>query len=327
MSQPQSESRSFSNLEIAREVENVKIADPGAMGGAAYNLADLGQAVQFASHMAASGPMVPGHCQGSPAVCLGITMRALHWGFDPFGLAQESFQVKEGAPVGYSAKVFAAALQNCTGITLKFRYEGAVKVTDKPAMSARGNKVAERAAVGDRKCIAYWTDESGDVLEYETPILDHITIKNSALWHNDPDQQLAYYAARGWVRRYRPGVILGAFSRDEAEVMANEIKDVTPRANGFQRLAAEAKAKAESETATESEPDADETDDDAGQTVDGEADEAPGIDPERPEYIAGAAAALDGFGRGDCPHKGDAERAEIWFAGYDSASEGQDDAA
>lgn len=51
-----------------------------------------------------------------------------------------------------------------------------------------------------------------------TPTVAQIGVKNSPLWFSDPDQQLAYYGVRAWARRYRPGRILGIYSREEVEL-------------------------------------------------------------------------------------------------------------
>lgn len=270
--------------------------------------------------MSRAGPMLPKHCQDLPAICLAVTMRALQWGFDPFGLAMELFQAKDGGPVGYQAKVFVSALSQCTGIRLQYRFEGEYELSDKPALSGKGNTVAPRAAKGDRRCIAYWTDENGEVLEVATPKLDDIGIKNSALWHNNPDQQLAYYAGRDWVRRYRPEVMLGAYSADEVAAMQAAPRDVTPKETGFARLAREAKEKAEQAQAADETPADNEAE--AEETAEGEIEQLPlsveAVEQMMADRAAGANAAAEGFARSDCPHKDDPERAKFWLEGWDS---------
>lgn len=208
------------NLKVANEVSDIKSFE----GIGAYNFVDMGQVIQFSDLMARSGPMIPAFLQKQPARCMAITMRAMQWGFDPFALAMEAYQAQSNGPVAYQAKVFVAALRNMEGITLEYEYSGEVTITNNEVKSARGNVVAKRGAIGDRRCIASF-EEYGKTYVYETPKLDDITIKNSPLWHNDPDQQLAYYAARGWTRRHRPGVMLGSMSSDEAQ----DMKDVTPK--------------------------------------------------------------------------------------------------
>lgn len=205
-------------------VDGVKNYDPGL---GAYNFSNLGDLVRFADLMAKSDVMLPKHLRQKPAICLAVAMRATHWGMDPFALANETYQAKQDEPIAYQAKVFVAALKNCAGIELQYRFEGEYTVSETPATSANGKQVSRRSSSGTRKCIAFAT-VGGKLLEYETPIIDDITVKNSPLWHNEPDQQLAYYAGRGWTRRYRPGVMMGAYSVDEVQNM-QPIRDVTPR--------------------------------------------------------------------------------------------------
>jgi hypothetical protein len=234
----QTRALSASNLELAGEVAAVRNFDPGL---GAYAFGDLGQAVQFASLMAKAGEMLPPHLRMKPALCLAVTMRAIHWGFDPFALAQETYQAKEGGVIGYQAKVFVAALRS-TGVTLRFEFGGEIVFDREPARSARGNQVAPHTATGTRRCTA-WAMLDGERLAYTTLELAQISPKNSPLWHIDPDQQLAYFAGRGWTRRYRPDVIMGAYSSDEVEEM-RAMRDVTPRASGFAALAERARAEA-----------------------------------------------------------------------------------
>jgi ribosome modulation factor len=207
---------------VAALVAGITSADPAL---SAYEFGDLGSYVRFAELMAKGGEMLPTHLQRRTALCLAVTMRAVHWGFDPYALAMETFQAKDGGPIGYQAKVFMAVARK-NGILLRYRYEGTVTVLDKPVLSAGGKQVAKRTATGDRRCIvSAFLD--GDEFTYETPRLDDITIKNSPLWHNEPDQQLAYFGGRGWMRRYRPDLMMGVRSDDEA-VAANLARDVTP---------------------------------------------------------------------------------------------------
>jgi len=323
------ENRPLTPTDVARTVEDIAPFDPGIKG---YQMANLGDAIRFGDVMSKAGEMLPDHLRGKPALCMAVTMRAVQWGFDPFALAAETFQAKSGGVIGYQAKVFAAALHNCAGITLQYEFEGEVEILDKPVTSARGNQIAARTATGSRRCIAS-AKVDGQVLTYETPTLDQITIKNSPLWHNDPDQQLAYYAARGWTRRHRPSVIMGAYSADEVQDMpASAIKDVTPPSTGFAQLAQKARQQAaggatdapdeaDTDTNDEDDPDALPPSDEGHDPS--EADEP---DEEREEAIADAfrlgaeAAAGDGV-RGDCPFIEDADLAEHWFAGFDEVNE------
>lgn len=329
--------------QVAETVSDVKSFDPGL---GSYNFSDLGAVVKFGDVMSHAGEMLPEHLRGKPALCMAVTMRATHWGFDPFALAMETYQAKSGGPIGYQAKVFTAALLNA-GVKLRYRYEGTIKILDKPVKSANGRQIAARTATGDRKCIAY-AEVDGDVLEFETMTLDQITIKNSPLWHNDPDSQLAYAAGRGWARRYRSDVIMGAYSADEVEEM-KPMRDVTPREakpGGFAARAQAARQQAEPEDAQPPTDAAEGTtyDEQHTDTLDGEVlpdaneDAAPdeqqgqerGGTPERSfEYDEGATAFRQGKTMTECPYDPEkdpasADQYEQWRNGWFDASEEAD---
>jgi hypothetical protein len=309
----QAPQRALTPADVAKTVADVKSFDPGL---GSYSFTDLGAVVKFSDLMSKAGEMLPDHLRNKPALCMAVTMRATHWGFDPFALAMETYQAKQGGPIGYQAKVFTAALRSA-GVKLKYRYEGEIKILDKPVTSARGNQIAARTATGDRKCIAYATID-GDVCEFETMTLDQITIKNSPLWHNDPDSQLAYTAGRGWARRYRADVIMGAYSSDEVEEMA-PIKDVTPEPSGFAAKALAARKAAEApEDAEEVAPDTDDQEPDAHWTEAVDLSEAfPGSE----SWAEGEAAHAAGTPRTDCPHADNEARAADWLAAWDAAAE------
>lgn len=312
-------SRSVTNMEIAKEVESLTTFDP-ALGS--YSFADMGQAVQFANLMSRAGEMLPAHLREKPALCLAVVMRASQWKFDPFGLAGETYQASSGGVIGYQAKVFVAALRQCAGIALQYEYSGELQVLDKPTTSSRGNQISPKSVKGNRTCTAFAIVD-GVRLEYTTPELDNITIRNSPLWVNDTDQQLAYYAGRGWGRRHRPEVMFGAYSTDEVREM-NRMRDVTPKQSGFAQLAADARDAAKK---AEAEKEVDQTDaPEQEEEIGDDADVEPDVDTDSPAYKMGLDAGADEmFERGQCPFKGDAENSRAWLAGFDAARPDQSD--
>jgi hypothetical protein len=310
--------------QVGDAIPEIKTLDPGL---GAYHFGDLPKIVEFAKLMAQAGPMLPKHAQGNAGICLALVMRATHWGLDPFGLAEESYQAKDGGPVAFQAKVFTAVARKA-GIVIKYRYEGELKILDEPVKSYKGNEIAKRRAVGNLKCIAYASD-GGELLEYETPELDQITIKNSPMWHNDPRQQLAYYAGRGWMRRYRADLMMGAYSDDEVEQFERRrMRDVTPRQGGFAQMIEQARQEAAQEP-KEADPsptpqEADQTHHEAaqeGQDANGDTS-SPDTSP---VFEEGAEAARAGAERSACPYKDDVESAIAWLDGHDSITEAEDD--
>lgn len=279
-----------------------------------YDFEDLSGAVEFAKVMAQAGPMLPLHCQKQAGVCLAILYRAKNWGLDPFALAQESYQVKHGAPVAYMSSVFSALLVR-NGIYLEYDYSGETHFTNAAAQSLKGNKVADQTAAGTRQCTVT-ADVGGKPKSYTTPMLKDIKVKNSPLWHNDPDQQLGYYAARAWARRYRPDLMLGFVTIEDVQD-APEMRNVTPRdeaTGGFsqmiQKAREERKAPDQSETLkTDPEPDP----------------EPDAIDLEHPAYRLGYDAAAGGIGAGECPFRDDPESARHWLAGWEDQKDQPED--
>ena len=293
---------------MADRMKDAVRIDPGL---GAYQMADLSDALKFADAMSKGGVMVPPLLRDKPGVCLAVIMRAVHWGFDPYALAGEMYQARGDGPVGYQAKVFVAALRQVAGIQLQYEFQGEYVMRDVEAKSAHGKVISRRTAEGDRKVIAS-AKVDGVLLTYETPQICDITVKNSPLWNHDPDQQLCYYAARGWARRHRPDVMMGAKSVDEADYEAEQMKDVTPK-SGFAQLAEQARAAAvDPKPEPEPEP----------ETVTGEVmgDEEPEQEVS-PYFTAGAISARDGLSRGECPKDASREDQDEWFAGFDSHAE------
>lgn len=297
---------------VGDPIPEINTIDPGL---SVYSFDDMPAAVEFAKVMSQAGPMLPKHAQGNPGVCLAIIYRARHWGIDPFGLAMESYQVKADAPVAYQASVFATVLIN-NGIYLDYEYSGETHFTAEAAKSAKGNQVATGTAAGTRQ-LTVSCELNGKTRSYTTPMLKDIKVKNSPLWHNDPDQQLGYYAVRAWARRYRPDLMMGALSVEDVRD-TSVMRDVSPKREpgGFSKMVAQARAERSAPDQSETlGPNQDEND------IDGQAEEEqsePDPDESSPEFQNGVAAGEGGLSRGDCPYTEDRTKALNWLAGWDS---------
>lgn len=307
--------------EVAAKYSEMQTFDP-ALG--AYNFSSLGDAVKFAELMSRAGEMLPPHLRMKPALCLAVVMRSQQWKVDPFALALETYQASQGGVIAYQAKVFVMALEQCAGINLKYRFVGELKRTGKPVLSARGNQIAKNGFTGNLKCIAYGTID-GDVVEYETPEYDDIEIKNSPLWHSDPKQQFAYYAGRGWTRRYKPAVIMGAYSPEEVDRM-NEVRDITPKVSGFAALTQQARDDAKTEPSEEGEPaEQDGATEDAQTNTDNgdvEVEHVNTDDEKLSAYNDGVEEAMSDLPvRSSNPYRENAELGQMWFSGFDSVDD------
>lgn len=173
----------------------------------------LPEAVEFAKIMCQAAQAIPKAFRGNPGMCLAVTMQSLRWGFDPFGVAQNAYVVND--KVAYEAKLMVAAINANAGLAepLDYQYEGS------------GDDVFCRV-------IGRLYRRDGEIIKriYETPPIGGITPKNSPLWKNDPKQQLAYFGARAWARRFTPEVLLGVYGRDEIQDTGSVINATRPTA-------------------------------------------------------------------------------------------------
>lgn len=187
-------------------------------GGLAFR--DMGQVMEFAKLMAVSGQAVPKHLRGQPGACLAVATQALNWRMDPFQVANKSYAVNDR--IAYEAQLVQAVIEQRAPIKgrIKGRYEG------------EGS---------DRRLILTCVSaEDGSEIEYVSPKVGQIKVKNSPLWTTEPDQQLWYYSARAMCRRHFPDVLLGVYEKEELRE-AGEMRDVTPKEgpNLAQQMAAE----------------------------------------------------------------------------------------
>lgn len=183
--------------------------------GQMFQPKDGRELMDMANLMSTAGLMVKDIYRNNPGACMGLIAVCAPYGLNPLQVSWKTYQTKPDAPVAYEAQVIVA-MANASGAvkgSLRYRYEGEGQ---------------------SRRCICYGTLK-GDTepVEVWSPPLGQIGVKNSPLWKSDPDQQLAYYTGRSWVRRYKPEMLLGIYDVDEMEPAAigpDAARDVTPRA-------------------------------------------------------------------------------------------------
>ncbi|ARO24793.1 RecT family protein [Rhizobium sp. TAL182] len=205
--------------QLAERTERLPMDSVGMSTGATgakiapQNLAEV---VKFAEVMCRADIALPKHLRGNAGACMAVALQALDWQMNPFAVASKSYQVN--GTIAYEAQLIAAVVNTRSGIKgrLKYRYEG---------------------SGADMTCTVTGIID-GDELEYTTPPIGSITVKNSPLWKSDPQQQLGYFAARSWARRHTPEVILGVYDREEAEQFhgPDNARDITPQPSVMQRL-------------------------------------------------------------------------------------------
>lgn len=162
-----------------------------------------------ANTMASAGFMVKDIFRNNAGACAGLIMLCAPYRINPFQASWKCYQTKPDAPLAFEAQFVMAMINTAAPIAgrLKFAFEG-----EGPT----------------RCCIVTAVDrDSGEALEYRSPMKKDIGVQNSPLWKNDPDQQLSYFSARSFARRHYPEILLGVYDREEIETSA-PIRDVTP---------------------------------------------------------------------------------------------------
>lgn len=180
------------------------IAISDNVGGVMF--ASMSELLEFAKLMSISQTAVPKHLRGNPGSCLAVCVQALEWRMSPFSVANQSYEVNDR--IAYQSMLIHAVVEARSPLKQRLR----------PTYTGEGQ---------DRACkITGHIKGEVDPLEYESPTVGKIKVKNSPLWTSDVVQQLFYYASRAWARRYCPDVLLGIYSADELDQV--EALDVTP---------------------------------------------------------------------------------------------------
>lgn len=171
------------------------VAVSDSVGGVMFT--SMAEVMEFAKLLSLAGTAVPKHLRGNPGGCLAITIQALEWRMSPIAVANKSYEVNDR--IAYESQLIHAVIEARAPLKQRLR----------AVYSGDG---VERAC----KVSGHLKGEV-DPLEYDSPPISKIKVKNSPLWTADPDQQLWYYAVRAWARKYCPDVLLGIYSADELE--------------------------------------------------------------------------------------------------------------
>lgn len=189
---------------------NNKVALASGSTGTKLAPESLGDVMRLGEIMAQSDIALPKHLRGNVGACVAVAMQALEWGMNVFQVGAKSYSVN--GMIAYEAQLIAAVVNTRSGIQgrLKYRYEGS----------------------GDSLTCTVTGILDGEEFSYTSPAFGKITTKNSPLWKSDPQQQLGYFAARSWARRYVPEVLLGVYDREEIQHSeVRQEREFTPIAN------------------------------------------------------------------------------------------------
>lgn len=191
---------------------SMQIANFG--GGGIPMPSSMAEIVEFSQLMCKAGPLLPEIFRNNPGLCMGITMQAMRWQMDPFSVAQKAYVAGKNGMIAYEAQLIAAVVNTRAPIKGRPRID----------FIGEGN---------NRQCVITVVWKDGGEQTHTSPPISTITVKNSPLWKNDPDQQLAYYTLRAFARRHCPEVIMGVYDGEEIKSIqaANNPKDITPEEN------------------------------------------------------------------------------------------------
>lgn len=292
--QPKEQRTDVANLREQRRREMAETSfQRNANGGAMLLPSNGRELLDMANMMAASGLMVRDFYRDNPGACAALIMVCAPYGMNPILASWKTYRASraDDAPISFEAQFINAMINQSAPIV--------------------GRLIPEYEGEGpDLVCILRPVDRaSGKVLEYRSPRLADIPVKNSPLWKGDPRQQIFFYSSRAWSRRYFPELLLGIYSRDEVDDAAP--RDVTPaepkrQENRFAALANQARHEAEASTIEAQAQDPEEV---AARLAE---DGAPGSS----SFDAGVAAFQSGKEITDCPHGFEGPDAADWFYGF-----------
>lgn len=140
--------------------------------------------------------------------CFLVVNQAVRWNMDPFAVAQ-CVSIVHGK-LCYEGKLIHAVIEERTGIRLKYEWN------DKPG-DALGIVVSGKYQDEDEIRTI-----SGTVGEWKTT-------GSGSPWPKQPRKQLAYRGAREWARLHAPAVMLGVYTPDDFDDLANTARSVSAR--------------------------------------------------------------------------------------------------
>ncbi len=174
--------------------------------------ANMGEAMELARLMANSN-FVPPHLRGKPGDCLAVVMQAGRWAMDPFAVGNKTYFVSDR--MAYEAQLVNAVI-NSAGVL-----DGRLQ----PEWEGEGNELV---------CTVRGKIKGDPQVKTRRVAIKTITTRNSPLWKQDPEQQLAYYASRAWARLHAPEVLMGVYTPDELDTAmstagaADDVREIRP---------------------------------------------------------------------------------------------------
>jgi hypothetical protein len=176
---------------------------------------NFSQMVDYAKFMSTARGAVGAHLMGNVGGCLAVMEIANQFGLPAYAVARQSYLVN--GRIAFMGQFFHSIVEdyaplekgpNGRKLQWKFKGEG-----------------------GDLQILVYATFKgASEPVEYESPILKDIKVKNSPLWTSEPKRQFIYFAVRGWQTINWSEGMMHAISEDEAAALppSEYARDVTP---------------------------------------------------------------------------------------------------
>ncbi len=224
-------------VESVNKNESTQHVAPQSTASLVLDTDSLEKMIKLAEFMAKSKAAIPDHFKGNPGDCLALVMQAMQWKMNPYTIASKTHVIN--GVLGYEAQLVNAVIISIGPIEGRLEYEWFgdwSKVTGKFKVLKNGE--------GKEYRIPAWslTDEEGlgvivrGTIKGESQprerrlLLAQARVRNSTMWADDPEQQLAYLCLKKWARLYMPDVILGVYTPDELEsIQSDDERDVTAR--------------------------------------------------------------------------------------------------
>ena len=241
MSEPQKQEVALKDaLEDADIEKSTLLTNEEFAGRNLPAMIDIEEDKKTAQLMCKAKAMLPEYLHGNPGECLAIVLLARDWGMNPYTVGQHSYIPTGSNRVGFDGQLVNAAINNSRRLVMPLRYEYEGKDKDLTC-TAHGllyyydfedhqlkKEPSERTVtVGMPKNIR--KEGRGGKTYY-------VDKGNSTLWDSDPEQQLAYKAARWWCRKFVPEILMGVYTPQEIMEMGQQHRPgrdatATPAAN------------------------------------------------------------------------------------------------
>ncbi len=226
MSETQKQEVALKDALEEQDIEQSKLLTTEEFAGRNISvMVDIEESKSVARLMSKASAMLPAYLHGNPGECLAIVLLARDWGMNPYTVGQHSYIPTGSNRVGFDGQLVNAAINNSRRLVMPLRYEYEGKDKDLTC-TAHGllyyydfedhqlkKEPSERTVtVGMPKNIA----KQGKKGTY------YVDKGNSTLWDSDPEQQLAYKAARWWCRKFVPEILMGVYTPQEITEMGQQ---------------------------------------------------------------------------------------------------------